>query len=494
MRVRNYAGSLSTQDRSQCFMLSRVLLYMHRLLARYPKPDHEILETIHWLLGSEIVEEDVLPLVSMMNGAVIRGRFESDIEEEIHNPHDFAYVMDQVLRKSRRSEQLAIVDLLRDLLNKRMNQLQYSGTSDIEKNLDTLQEMFGLSELEKEICLFLFVLSIFDEVQSLFQYHLQCDRFSGRNCLATILVSNGSAIAEALSGKLSKIGIVEPDRGRSICMDSGFVNLLQNPSGSDIRTEFFRQVHPDPVPLDAHTVDPQVIEHILHSLKAKPLSSTHIIFYGPPGTGKTSLAYGIGKKLGLPIYLVEHGGKEKHWKKQAAFTACVNMASQGEGALVIADDADNVLGTRQSWLFFGETSDKRWLHDILETPGVRMIWTVNSITQIEESVARRFSYSLGFKPFSRVQRKRIWETILRDYRLDGYFSSADTDNLALKFEVSAGVIEQSVKKASEIGSDTKDEILNAITLSLEAHQSLINGGHKSAVWARLILMVLLWKA
>jgi len=183
MRVRNYAGSLSTQDKSQCFMLSRVLLYMHRLLARYSTPDHEILETIHWLLGSSIVEEDLLPLVSMFSGALISRRFESDIEEEIHNPHDFAYVMDQVLRKSRRSEQLAIVDLLRDLLNKRMNHLQYSGSSDIEKNLDTLQEMFDLSELEKEICLFLFALSIFDEVQSLFQYHLQCDRFAGRNYL-----------------------------------------------------------------------------------------------------------------------------------------------------------------------------------------------------------------------------------------------------------------------------------------------------------------------
>ena len=143
-------------------MLSRVLLYMDRLLARHPKPDHEILETIHWLLGSEIVEEDLLPLVSMFSGAVISRRFESEIEEEIHDPRDFAYVMDQVLRKSRRSEQFAIIDLLRDLLNKRMDQLQYSGTSDIEKNLNTLQEMFDLSELEKEICLFLFVLSIYE--------------------------------------------------------------------------------------------------------------------------------------------------------------------------------------------------------------------------------------------------------------------------------------------------------------------------------------------
>ena len=37
MRVRGHAGSSSMpMDKSQCFMLSRLLLYMDRLLARYP--------------------------------------------------------------------------------------------------------------------------------------------------------------------------------------------------------------------------------------------------------------------------------------------------------------------------------------------------------------------------------------------------------------------------------------------------------------------------
>ena len=122
------------------------------------------------------------------------------------------------------------------------------------------------------------------------------------------------------------------------------------------------------------------------------------------------------------------------------------MASQGEGALIIADDADNVLGTRNSWFFFGESSDKRWLHDILETPGVRMIWTVNSISQLEESVARRFSFSLASnlsvvsnestfgRPFSGI-------TVLMLS-----LQRSDIDDLAAKFEVSAGVIEQSSKR------------------------------------------------
>ena len=347
-----------------------------------------------------------------------------------------------------------------------------------------LRQMFGLSPIEEELCLFLFITSVYEEPENLFRFQLKCDRFAGRTYLATMLGSTSTETAEVLNGKLSRIGILDRD-SRGLSMDEGFVNLLQSTSDTEIKTEFFRHVDPDPVSLDAHTADPEVIEHILHLLKEKPLSSTHIIFYGPPGTGKTSMAYGIGKALGLPMYLVEHGGKDKAWKRRAAFTACANLASQGDGALVIADDSDVVLGTRNSWFVQRESSDKRWLHDLLEMPGVRMIWTVNSIAQMEESVARRFSYSLAFKSFTRVQRKRIWETILRDYRLDLFFSATEVEQLATKFDVSAGIVEQCARKAAEMGSDSKSEVHEAIKLSLEAHQSLLNGGRKPVRTARI---------
>ncbi len=476
MRVRVASSSSMPMDQSQRFMLSRVLVYMDRLLDKHPRLDFEILEALHWALGPEIVQEDLIPLATMLDAGDRRRRFEADLREEIRHGRDFANLVDQALRKTRKDEQMCVVGLLRGLLNKRVEQLQHRRASDIEKSLGVFQQMFDLNELETDICLFLFILSTYEEAQSFFEYHLKCERFAGRNYLATILGSRVSEIGEALNGKLSKIGILDSDRHRSLSMDSGFLNLLQNPCCADIKTEFFRRIDPDPVPLNAHPVDPQIVDHILNLLREKPASSTHIIFYGPPGTGKTSLAYGLGKKLGLPIYLVEHGGKQKGWKRQAAVTASVNVASQGEGALVIADDADNIVGTRNSWFFSGETSDKRWLHDVLETPGVRMIWTVNSIAQLEESVARRFSYSLAFKPFSRMQRKRIWENILTDYRLESFFNTAEIENLATKFDASAGVIEQAVKKAAEIGSDSKDDVHKAVLLSLEAHQSLVNGG------------------
>ncbi len=479
MRVRRHTGSSPMpMDGSHSFMLSRVLVYMDRLLEKHPSLDFEILEALHWLLGPESVEEDLIPLVTMLDAGDRRPRFDADLRDEIRHARDFANLMDQALRKTRKDEQMCVVGLLRGLIQKKLSKLESRCTSDIEKNVRLFQEMFDLTQLETEICLFLFILTTYDEAQTVFEYHLKCDRYAGRNNLATILGSKVPTIAEATNGKLLRIGILDIDRGRSLCMDNGFVNLLQNASDTEIKTEFFRKIDPDPVPIDAHTVDPEVIDHILNLLRAKPLSSTQIIFYGPPGTGKTSLAYGIGKKLGLPIYLVEHGGKESGWRRRAAFTASVNMASQSENALVIADDSDGVLGTRQSWFFSGETSDKRWLHDVLEVPGVRMIWTVNSISSLEESVSRRFAYSLCFKPFTRVQRKRIWETILADYRLDSFLDSSDIDDLARRFEVSPGVIEQSIKKAAEIGSNDRAEIHKAIVFALEAHQCLVNGGHK----------------
>ena len=477
MRLRGHAISLAqvAEDKSQCFMLSRVLLYMDRLLAHFARLDFEIMETIHWLLGAN--EEDLQTVASLLVSRERKQRYEADIREEIRHRRDFAHLMDEALCKATQDEYECVVGLLRDLLKKRTDQLHYSGHSDIEKSLDVFQQMFDLSELEKEICVFLFVTLVYEEAENLFRYHLKCERFAGRNCLATILDSTGREIADALNGKLSKIGILEDD-SRCLSMDAGFVNLLQSAADTEIKTEFFRKIDPDPVPLEAHTVDPEAIEHVLHLLAAKPLSSTHVLLFGSPGTGKTSFSHAIGKKLGLPIYLVEHGGKEKSWKRQASFTASVNMASQGEGALLVADDSDIVLGTRHSWFFHGETSDKRWLNDLLERPGVRMIWTVNSTAQLEESVARRFSFSLEFKPFNRVQRKRIWKTILTDYRLDSFFSSAEIDDIATRYDVSAGVIEESVKKAAEIGSDSKDEIRKAVILSLEAHLRLVNEGRK----------------
>ena len=114
------------------------------------------------------------------------------------------------------------------------------------------------------------------------------------------------------------------------------------------------------------------------------------------------------EKLGLTCYQLDHGGKDSPFSRRAAITASVNMVSETDKSLLIADDCDSILNTRSAWSFFGETPDKPWLHEILEKPGVRMIWIVNSVENIEESVARRFSFSVNFKPFNSVIFHILW--------------------------------------------------------------------------------------
>ncbi len=106
--------------------------------------------------------------------------------------------------------------------------------------------------------------------------------------------------------------------------------------------------------------------------------------------------------------------------RRAAITASVNMISETNTSLLIADDCDSILNTKNAWSLFGETPDKPWLHEVLEKPGVRMIWIVNSVGNIEESVARRFSFSVNFKPFNRRQRVQLWRNIVEKYEVESF--------------------------------------------------------------------------
>ena len=58
-----------------------------------------------------------------------------------------------------------------------------------------------------------------------------------------------------------------------------------------------------------------------------------------------------------------------------------------------------------------------------------MIWITNTTDGIEPSVLRRFAYSIHFRPFSRKQRHRLWESVLRQNKAKRFFVSRKSVNL-----------------------------------------------------------------
>jgi transitional endoplasmic reticulum ATPase len=225
-------------------------------------------------------------------------------------------------------------------------------------------------------------------------------------------------------------------------------------------------------------IDPAQNDYLLNLLQEKPETSTHILLYGPPGTGKSSYARGLAKALHLPAYEIIRNEENTTNKRRAAIMACLNMTNREEGSLIVVDEADNILKTQLSWFFRGETQDKGWLNQLLEEPGARMVWVTNSIDNIEESVLRRFAFSLQFKPFTRRQRIQLWETILKSQKVKNWLESVEVIELAKKYKVSAAAISLAIKKAIEIKPVTKKEFKLALTLALEVHQILLSGGEK----------------
>jgi transitional endoplasmic reticulum ATPase len=462
-------------DKNERFVLRHTAGISIRHLDRYPVLDEELLELICWNLGRNRKEL----------GKFISSRFEDDkrenieesLSESIFEHKDYGRELWRIILKMRRGFHREMIREAKHLLSLEIEKLRYRGKSDLEKNLNVIGEMFGLTEQEREFCTFLFIVSNYDPVEAYFVNHLECQKFSGRRYFCNILNISKSALNDILTGKLERIGLFEMDR-YDLSLEDDFRPLFENPSSRLISKNFFVRLNHKSIPLGHHFVGEKKIEHILALLREKPKSSTHILLYGPPGTGKTSFAAGVARETGLSPYGIVRGEANTTRNRRAAILACINMTNSGPGSLIVVDEADNLLNTRFSWFMRGETQDKGWMNELLETAGLRMIWITNRIEDIEPSVLRRFAYSLHFRPFNKRQRIQLWENILKKNKAKRFLNLQEIENLAGNYRVSAGAADLAVKKAKEMGLKTKGAFIEGVKLSLEAHETLKNGGEK----------------
>ncbi|MCL5126369.1 MAG: ATP-binding protein [Deltaproteobacteria bacterium] len=475
--VKPSTGSgVDVSDNSYAFLQKKMMTYMDRLLNANLNLDREAFEILYWLLNHDFANDYVQTIKDLIPEQ--KRPKDDDIDSYIEEAWDFAQICFDIIKllskESRHRARIAARRLLKD----QTNELRYEGSTTIEQNIQEFQKMFHLDETETELCLFLFMIANWNEFQMFFENHLQCNRYQGRRWLAVVLNCREAQLVKALNGKLDQIGILDKDNYRGgFELKQVFGQQLQDLSPGEFRTQFTKPVKCDPIPLDAHMVDKKITKNILTKLSYKPETSTHVLLYGPPGTGKTTYAHGIADKLGLTCYQLDHGGKDSTFSRRAAITASVNMVSETDKSLLIADDCDSILNTRSAWSFLGETPDKPWLQEILEKPGVRMIWIVNSVENIEESVARRFSFSVNFKPFNGQQRIQLWQNIVRKHKVKRFLKNSEIEELSNRFEVSAGVIDQAIRKVSESKKHCDEDLKESIVLALESHISLSKGGH-----------------
>ena len=463
-------------DKNERFVLINAAIYLRRHLQRYSIGDKEAMTLICWNLGQE--RDELGKILSARLGDEVREELEEELSDAFFDDDDYAHGLWCMFSKIPPGFHREISRKAIDLLGRKIEKLRYNGTSELEKNLSNMREMFGLTDHETEFCTFLYIVSNYEQFEEYFVNHLGSQKFSGRRYLSNAINMSQGQLNDILSGKLEKIGLFEIDK-YDLSLEDDFRPLFENPSPKIISKTFFTRLSKNPVPLDHHFVGEKEIKHSLRLLKEKPKTSSHILLYGPPGTGKTSFAAGIAERLGMPSYGIVRGEANTTKNRRAAILACINMTNSGKGSLIVVDEADNLLNTRYSWLMRGETQDKGWLNELLEEPGLRMIWITNWINEIEDSVLRRFAYSLHFRPFSKRQRIQLWDNILGSNKSKKFFNKSQIEELARRYSVSAGAMDLAVKKAKETGLKTKRGFCETVELALEAHKTLLNDGEKT---------------
>ncbi len=460
-------------DENDRFVLERCSEYLVRLLSRYPLTDQETLAMVQW-----VVKEDIHELGQFLLDHLTGSRREWLLEklgEAEDDMEDYTSALSRALEKAPRALQGRAVRRLVNLL-KQKGKRSCTGRSEMEKGLKVFRKMFQLSEPEIRLVEFLYLNATRDIMENYFISHLSCTGLSGRKYLAAALGLSSREINEALSGTLERIDFFDKDYERKIAANDSFLNFLANPDETLLVRKFFTRLTGRTLPLDRHPIEKEQTEHLLALLGKTGPTSTHILLYGDPGTGKTSYAQGLIRALKQTGYQIVRDEENKTSNRRAAIVACLNLTRKEPRPIIIVDEADNLLNTEYSWFRRGETQDKGWLNQLLEVPGLRMIWITNDIGSIEDSVLRRFAYSLRFKPFNRRQRLQLWENVLKGQQAKSRLDGPEVLALAKKYRVSAGGVELVVRKALEAGRTEKKAFHRAVELGLSAHQTLLNGG------------------
>jgi SpoVK/Ycf46/Vps4 family AAA+-type ATPase len=143
---------------------------------------------------------------------------------------------------------------------------------------------------------------------------------------------------------------------------------------------------------------------------------------------------------------------------------------------VLVDEAENVLADRyQLFNSSAESMDKGWINEFMERPDTRVLWIVNYPGRIDQTIRRRFSFSLHFAPLGVKERRKLWKNILGRHGVEESTLGNEFEPLIKEHHVPAAVIDMAVQQA---GNMDPQHIGKNISLAVKTYELLQDGGKK----------------
>jgi len=459
-RFRSDAPGLSSTDANDRFMRSLCAQWGASVLSRYPRLDQETLEFVIWVLDPSTDN-----LVRAL--ANIGIKVESILQEVSITPENQAAALAPILCRPGLTLQTCAAKALSNALESLASS---DNKSDMARGLHHVTRTYGLSEDECALAFFLASVSAWPHIERFFDSHLECDRPSGRKYLMAALGMTHDRLRKAISGKLSKIGILDITH-TWLSLDSDYVQLFTDPSETSVLKNLYRTIPAPDISTDTLGVDQDDIGLMTRLIKSDGDAPVHVLLYGAPGTGKTTLARGLVHENGLDGLEVMGRSEGTIKQRRGALEACLHMSEGSHGRVVVVDEADRLLNTGSSWMQQGESSDKAWMNDILERPGLRCIWIANDTSEIDPAVRRRIDFSLKLPVPDLRMRRSMLESVLRRKRIKRHFSAADLRCISRDYTVSPAVMAAAADTAS-LSQESSNECLGTFIKALDSQLRL----------------------
>ena len=352
----------------------------------------------------------------------------------------------------------------------RLEILSFYKDDDLLKRLCELQKAFKLTDAEIDILVMIYLISAHEKLESFFSRNVGffniLEHSNLRKFGNIIMGLNRKTFISALSRQmLFNIPLVEKSR-RIIELTDWCRDYITGFSGNEITSEFF--VKDNDIDLNINDFDISGDELDVIDTLIKGKKSCNILFYGAAGTGKTSLTKCLAKRHNMEMFSVNIPKDDDHQDRLRAIYATINLTDKNN-SLILADEADEILNTCDSFFFKGKTN-KSWINNLLESHDKKIIWITNRAEQIDPSTTRRFSFSMEFKKFTSNGRLNVLKYELKKKGFKNYFDDKELQELCKEYSVDGGGIVNAINIFNLNRRRKKENIIKMVKTVLKNHE------------------------
>ncbi|WP_165076326.1 MULTISPECIES: AAA family ATPase [unclassified Desulfovibrio] len=306
-----------------------------------------------------------------------------------------------------------------------------------------IKNFFGLDDESIALCKYAFFVHNHDQISRYFNYHLDTEQYSNRHLVACMLHLPAARCSELIA-ELAEIGIL--DDGGDLKLTGKIEKAWMGENPARLEEAFCHPLEGEVLPLGQFNIPAEAVAHVRRLFEGPADRPLHVLLYGAPGTGKTTFARSLARELGCKAWAVACEGDDTAQDRRLALTGCLRRAARDEESFVLVDEAERILETG-SGRHSGEVSDTAWLNPFLEKPGSRVLWITNKVSNLEQSVRRRFTYSVHFPELGKSERHAMWRRLREKHGLEARLGEGDMAKLVERYPVQVAVMENALRQA-----------------------------------------------